>query len=54
MMDALLLVVVGGAVVTLASIGNFYELRISLASGDAVTAVLSKSAIKISREGTKP
>jgi hypothetical protein len=31
-------------------IGNFYELRISLGDGNAVVAVLSKAAIKITRE----
>jgi hypothetical protein len=30
--------------------GNFYELRITLADGNAVIAVLSKSALKIARE----
>jgi hypothetical protein len=34
-----------------ASIGsNFFELRITLADGSAVVAVLSKSALKIARE----
>jgi hypothetical protein len=35
---------------TLAPIGQFYELRISLGDGNAVVAVLAKAAIKISRE----
>ena len=37
--------------VKLAPIWQFYELRISLADGNAVVAVMSKSAIKITREG---
>jgi hypothetical protein len=36
---------------TLAPVGNFYELRNSLGDGNAVVAVLSKSAVKITREG---
>jgi hypothetical protein len=36
--------------VKLAPIGQFYELRISLADGNVVVAVLSKPAIKITRE----
>jgi hypothetical protein len=36
---------------TLAPIGsNFYELRITLADGNAVVAVLSKAALKITRD----
>jgi hypothetical protein len=38
------------SVVTLTPTGAFFELRISL-NGNAVVAVLSKSAIKVSREG---
>jgi len=44
------LVAPSDSVVTLAPIGQFYELRISI-NGNAVAAVLSKSAIKITREG---
>jgi hypothetical protein len=40
--------------VTLAPIGNFCARRISLGDGNAVVAVLSKSALKIAREGAKP
>jgi hypothetical protein len=39
-----------GAVVTLTPIANFVRLKISI-DGTAVTAVLSKAAIKITREG---
>ena len=36
---------------TLAPIGSiFYELRITLADGNAVVAVLSKAALKITRD----
>jgi len=42
-----------GSRVTLAPIGNFLELRISI-DGNAVTAVLAKAALKICREGAKP
>jgi hypothetical protein len=36
---------------TLAPIGsNFFELRIALADGNVVVAVLSKSALKLARE----
>jgi hypothetical protein len=39
-----------GSVVTLAPVGAFFELRISLAStGNCVTAVLAKVAIKVGR-----
>ena len=37
--------------VTLTPIGTFFELRVSLGDGNAIVAVLSKSAIKITREG---
>jgi hypothetical protein len=40
--------------VTLAPVGQFYELRVSLGDGNAVVAVLSKSALKIARERAKP
>jgi len=40
--------------VSFAPVGQFYELQISLANGDAVVAVLSKAAIKVTREGAKP
>src|SRR5262249_22207568 len=30
--------------------GNFYELRITLADGNSIVAVLSKSAVKITRD----
>jgi hypothetical protein len=40
--------------VKLAPTGAFYELRISLADGNAIIAVLAKSAVKITREGAKP
>jgi hypothetical protein len=35
---------------TLAPTGQFYELRISLGDGNAVVAVMSKAAVKITRE----
>ena len=38
------------AAVTLASVGQFFELRISLESGTAIVAVLAKAALKIRRE----
>ena len=38
--------------VTLTPIGNFLELRVSI-DGNAVTAVLSKTALKFSRVGVK-
>jgi len=38
--------------VTFTPIGNFLELRISV-DGNAVTAVLSKTALKFSRVGVK-
>jgi hypothetical protein len=40
-----------GSRVTLTPISQFYELRVSLGDGNAVVAVLAKSAVKISREG---
>ena len=40
--------------VRLVPIGQFYELRISMGDGNAIVAVLSKSAVKISREGVTP
>jgi hypothetical protein len=40
--------------VRLVPIGQFYELRISLADGNAIVAVLSRSAVKVTREGTTP
>jgi hypothetical protein len=40
--------------ITLAPVGQFFELRISLDTGAEVTAVLSKAAVKITREGSKP
>jgi hypothetical protein len=39
--------------VSLAPAGGILELRISLADGNAVTAVLSKTALKFSRVGVK-
>ena len=39
-----------GSVVTLTPTYDFFELRVSLASGGAVTVVLHKRALKISRE----
>jgi hypothetical protein len=47
------LVAPADSVVTLTPTGAFFELRISI-DGNAATAVLSKSAIKVSREGAKP
>ena len=41
-----------GSRITLTPIGNFLELRISV-DGNAVTAVLSKTALKICREGAR-
>jgi len=38
--------------VTLAPIGQFYELRIHSPDGNAIVAVISKSAVKISREAS--
>jgi hypothetical protein len=35
----------------LAPTAQFYQLKISLGDGNAVVAVLSKSAVKITREG---
>jgi hypothetical protein len=46
------LVTPSNSVVTLTPIGAFYELRISV-DGNAVTAVLSKTALKICREGAR-
>jgi hypothetical protein len=43
-----------GARTQLIPVGSFYELRISLGNGAVVTAVLSKAAVKITREGAKP
>jgi hypothetical protein len=37
--------------VRLAPIGQFYELKISLRDGNALVAVLPKSAIRITRDG---
>jgi hypothetical protein len=39
------------SVVSFMPVGGFFELKISLADGNAVTAVLSKTAIKIGRVG---
>ena len=39
------------SVVTLTPTGQFYELRVSLGDGNAVTAVLNKAAIKVTTEG---
>jgi hypothetical protein len=36
--------------VKLVPIGAFYELRVSLADGNAIVAVLAKGAVKITRE----
>jgi hypothetical protein len=41
------------SVVTLAPIGAFFELRIVLGDGNAVIAVLFKTAIKVTRVGVK-
>jgi hypothetical protein len=40
--------------VTLAPIGTFFELRISMGDRTAIVAVLSKSAVKVTREATPP
>jgi hypothetical protein len=47
------LVAPADSIVTLAPIGAFFELRIILADGNTVTAVLGKAALKISRVGPK-
>ena len=39
-----------GSTTVLTPTGNFYELRIVLADGNAIVAVLSKSALKITRD----
>src|SRR5262249_37442658 len=41
------------SVVSFTSVGGFLELRIVLGDGNAVTAVLSKTALKFSRAGGK-
>jgi hypothetical protein len=46
------LVAPSNSVVTLTPTYDFVELRIGLANGSAVTAVLHKSALKICREET--
>jgi len=43
------LVAPSSSIVTLAPTGQFYQLKISI-GGNAVTAVMSKAAIKICRE----
>ena len=40
--------------VTLAPIGTFFELRISMGDGNAALCIVSKSAIKVTREATPP
>jgi hypothetical protein len=40
--------------VRLEPVGTFYRLNISLGDGNAVVAVMSKTAVKITREGSKP
>jgi hypothetical protein len=45
------LVAPASSVVTLTPIGQFYELRVTLSDGNAIVAVLSKSAVKIMRAG---
>jgi hypothetical protein len=47
------LVAPSDSAVTLTPIGNFFELRIISVDGNAVTAVLSKAALKFSRAGVK-
>ena len=42
------------SVVTLAPIGSFYELRISLGDGNAIRVVVPRVAVKITSEGAKP
>ncbi|HVI63023.1 MAG TPA: hypothetical protein VM910_10630 [Bradyrhizobium sp.] len=45
------LIVPADSVVRLIPTGKFYELNISLGDGNAVTAVLSRTALKFSRVG---
>jgi hypothetical protein len=40
--------------VKLVPIGQFYELRVTLADGNALVCIVSKSALKVTREGTTP
>ena len=39
---------------TLTPIGTFFELRISMGDGNAALCIVSKSAIKVTREVTPP